>query len=140
LELTYLKYASAPRPTDAYAAAGPLSGTVPPSVIVVGVTPGVCRATQRAAATVRDHREIGFGAPASKAHGADREPCVVGHRLEVEQVADVLHGRRRPEREPQPGALLSRFASEISLNVIVQRLLAGGRHRAALAELPCVRP
>ena len=37
---TYLKYASAPRPTEAKSAAGPVIGTVPPIVIVVDVTPG----------------------------------------------------------------------------------------------------
>ena len=39
--LTYLKYASAPRPIEPKSAAGPVIGTVPPTVIVVAVTPGV---------------------------------------------------------------------------------------------------
>jgi hypothetical protein len=34
------KYAFAPRATDAYEAAGPVSGEVPPTRIVDGVTPG----------------------------------------------------------------------------------------------------
>ena len=38
--LTYLKYASAPRPTEPKSAAGPVIGTVPPIVIVLAVTPG----------------------------------------------------------------------------------------------------
>ena len=38
--LTYLKYASAPRATEAYADAAPDSGEVVPRRIDVGVTPG----------------------------------------------------------------------------------------------------
>src|SRR3954447_2703877 len=38
--LTYLKYASAPREAAAYAAEYPVSGAVPPSRIVLDVTPG----------------------------------------------------------------------------------------------------
>src|SRR5215218_8523536 len=38
--LTHLKYASIPRGIGAYSDAGPLSGNVPPIVIVVLVTPG----------------------------------------------------------------------------------------------------
>jgi len=48
---TYLKYASAPRPTDPKSAAGPVIGTVPPIVIVVGVTPGVPPANATGAST-----------------------------------------------------------------------------------------
>jgi len=40
LPLTYLKYAAAPRATDWYAEAGPLSGVVPPIRTSVEVTPG----------------------------------------------------------------------------------------------------
>ena len=47
LALTYLKYASAPRATDAYCDAEPVSGAVPPSRIEVGVTPGIAAATRR---------------------------------------------------------------------------------------------
>ena len=49
--LTYLKYASAPRPTEPKSAAGPVIGTVPPIVIVVAVTPGVLAANAVGTAT-----------------------------------------------------------------------------------------
>ena len=50
LELTYLKYASAPLPTEPYAAAGPLIGIVAPSVISFAVTPGVAAGALSASA------------------------------------------------------------------------------------------
>ena len=55
---TYLKYASAPRPTEANSAAGPVIGTVPPIVIVVDVTPGGCPQARRARSSdARGERE-----------------------------------------------------------------------------------
>src|SRR5947208_14454341 len=50
LSLTYLKYASAPRATFPAIDASPLSGTLEPRWISVGLTPGV--ATGRAPADV----------------------------------------------------------------------------------------
>ena len=38
--MTNSKYAFAPRATDAYDAAGPVSGEVPPMTMVVALTPG----------------------------------------------------------------------------------------------------
>ena len=51
--LTYLKYASAPDPTDANSAAGPVIGTVPPIVIVLAVTPGAPPASATGASRAR---------------------------------------------------------------------------------------
>src|SRR4029079_8302089 len=69
--LTESKYAFAPRATDAYEAAGPVSGEVPPRRIVVEVTPGsadepasasgAATATARAVATSVDRRRIYLG-------------------------------------------------------------------------------
>ena len=48
---TYLKYASAPRPTEPKSAAGPVIGTVPPIVIVDELTPGCAWLPASAAGT-----------------------------------------------------------------------------------------
>ena len=81
MAFTYLKYASAPRPTEANSAAGPVIGTVPPIVIVVDVTPGVLPASAAGTSTAHaaratqrlPHPETGFVSTCSESEAGPSE-------------------------------------------------------------------
>src|ERR671937_1570919 len=92
---THLKYASAPRATPPAADASPVNGAVPPSVIVVAVTPGVARGA----------------APAAPAATTTATATMMTRRTPRRRFR-----RRRSGRRALPGVRLKRPVDTIEIN------------------------
>ncbi len=114
--LTYLKYASAPRPTEPKSAAGPVSGTVPPIVIVVAVTPGAAdppargrrgsEQRQREQEREQAHPRHGLRSTDSRIVGG---PSTIEPTVAEPEVGDVVAAGVRAETNRDARALRDRL-------------------------------